>query len=351
MSISTITSLISDEEIERFYSEKFYFSYSGISKLLYSPRLFYSHYILRQREDSVDSHLVAGRATHCLLLEPERFNDEFIELPGKIPTDSNRIIIDHIFNNQYLPMQNTSLELVDFPQEILNQLLVNNLYQNLADDKKDTSKTGDSKRLDKMLTDNNKEYFEFLKKKDGKTVIDSNVKQQAESVVEMIKADTRVKALLQLGHDNTQGVTVYNELPLQIDLDKYDFGFKGIVDNIVVDENIKTIFINDLKLTSKQIQDFPDSVKYYRYDIQALMYLNLVFKKFIEDKEDGEQWNIIFTFIVVDKYNQVYPFQVSDKTLVEWGEEFAYVVETIEYHYKNKDFTLPYQLAIGNVKL
>jgi len=47
----------------------------------------------------------------------------------------------------------------------------------------------------------------------------------------------------------------------------------------------------------------------------------------------------------------VYPFQVSKETLVNWEEEFSYVVQQIDYHYLNRDFTLPYTLAIGNVTL
>ena len=70
-----------NEELEQFYKSDFYFSYSSINKLLYSPAAFYRHYILNQREDMVDAHLVAGKVLHCLLLEPEKFNDEFIVIP------------------------------------------------------------------------------------------------------------------------------------------------------------------------------------------------------------------------------------------------------------------------------
>ena len=342
MSLPTQNQLISSEELIKFYSEPFYFSYSGIKKLLFSPRAFYAHYILNQREDSTDTHLVAGRAAHCLLLEPKNFDNQFIMLPGKIPTDSNKVIIDHIFNNNYLPMQNDSLTLEDFPQEILNQLLVNNLYQSLKTD---------SQRIEKILTDNNKEYFKFLKEKQSKTVIDFAVKAKAEETVACLKANAQVNALMAINHDNTKGVTVYNELAIMTETDDFDFGFKGILDNVVIDENIKTLFINDLKLTNKPIQDFPDAVNYFRYDIQASIYRGLAYEKFIKDRPDAEEWNIIFTFIVADKYNQVYPFQVSNETVVHWMEDFKMVMNIVDYHYKNKDYTLPYELAIGNIKL
>lgn len=341
MSLQT-QNLTLSEELERFYSEKFYFSYSSINKLLFSPRLFYSHYILNQKEDSTDAHLIAGRALHCLLLEPDNFDELFVTVPGKIPTDSNKVIIDHIFNNHYVPMNNDALTLDDFPNELLGQMVVNNLYQSLKTD---------AQRLEKLLTDNNKEYFNFLKIKQTKTVIDPAVKQQAELALEAIKANDRVNALLQLGPDKPQGISVFNELFLTTELEKYPFGFKGFLDNVVVDENTKTLFINDLKTTNKSIQDFPDALSYYRYDIQATMYVGLAYEKFLKDRPDANEWTIVFTFIVIDKYNQVYPFQVSKETLAKWEEEFAYVVIQLDYHYLNRDYSLPYNLAIGNVIL
>jgi len=343
MSIQTQNlTLLSSEEIQRFYDEKFYFSYSSINKLLFSPRLFYSHYILKQKEDKTDAHLIAGRALHCLLLEPDRFDEQFVTLPGKIPTESNKVIIDHIFNNNYLPMNNDALTLEDFPNELLGQLIVGNLYQSLKTD---------AQRLEKILTDNNKEYFNFLKIRESKTVIDPAVKQQAEEALEALKANDRVKALLQMTDVKPLGVSVFNELMINSELDNQPFGFKGILDNVVMDENTKTLFVNDLKTTNKNIESFPDTVIYHRYDIQAVMYVGLAYDKFLKSREDADEWKIIVTFIVIDKYNQVYPFQVSEETLAMWEAEFFNVVSVLNYHYVNKDYTLPYQLAIGNVKL
>ena len=334
--------LLNSEEIQRFYDEKFYFSYSSINKLLFSPRLFYSHYILKQKEDKTDAHLIAGRALHCLLLEPDRFDEQFVTLPGKIPTESNKVIIDHIFNNNYLPMNNDALTLEDFPNELLGQLVVGNLYQSLKTD---------AQRLEKILTDNNKEYFNFLKIRESKTVIDPAVKQQAEEALEALKANDRVKALLQMNDIKPLGVSVFNELMITSELDNQPFGFKGILDNVVMDENTKTLFVNDLKTTNKNIESFPDTVIYHRYDIQAVMYVGLAYDRFLKSREDADEWRIIVTFIVIDKYNQVYPFQVSEETLAMWEAEFFNVVSILNYHYVNKDYTLPYQLAIGNVKL
>jgi len=46
---------------QEFYAKPFSLSYSGLSKMMYSPSLFYRHYVLQQREEKLDSYLVDGK--------------------------------------------------------------------------------------------------------------------------------------------------------------------------------------------------------------------------------------------------------------------------------------------------
>ena len=349
MSLQTIMPF--NEELNKFYDETFYFSYSSINKLLFSPRAFYDHYILKQREDSIDAHLVTGRALHCLLLEPDNFDKQFIVMPGKVPTDNNLIIVTNIFNKCYTPLNNNSLSLEDFSDDILTQLLSLNLHQSLVDDKKDLTKTGDSKRLEKVLNEQNKEYFNFLKKKAGKTVIDQQTLDNCKVSIELLREHKSVRSLLQLDTVNNPNVKILNEVALRVEPGKYKFGFKGILDNVVIDYDQKILFINDLKTTGKALQDFPDAVGYYKYWIQAVMYQQLAWFNYLKEVPDISEWQIVITFIVIDKFNQIYPFQVSKETLSIWQEDFLNMLEVVDYHYTEKDFTLPYDLANGNVIL
>jgi hypothetical protein len=330
------------DEMEKFYQKKFYFSYSGLNKLLYSPAAFYSHYVLNQREDSTDPHLVGGRVLHCLLFEPDKYDDYFISLPGKLPSDNPRKIIDNIFRI-HLGYGNNSLLLEDYSTDILTQLLTANLYQNLKTDQQ---------RLDKMLTEEHKEYFEFLKNSLDKSIVDQPTLDGCKAQVEILKSNKEVRALLQLDKsEEDDHIEVYNELHIKMDHDKLPFGLHGVLDNVVIDKEGKTIFINDLKTTGKSIQDFPDAVTYYKYWIQAVIYLVLAAEKFLKDVPDRHEWNIQVTFIVIDKYNLVYPFQVSEESMSEWKKDFREVLKIAEWHYKNKKYDLPYDLAVGNVKL
>lgn len=340
--------LIGSEELDKFYKDKFYFSYSGLNKLLYSPTLFYTHYILREREDSVDPHLVGGRVLHCLLFEPDKYDENFISLNGKLPTDSQRKIIDNIFRN-YLNIENNYLLLEDYSQDILTELLHANLYQSLKDTK---DGTGDKKRLNKILTEENKEYFKFLINSQGKTIVDQPTLDSSKERVEILKNNSDVRALLQL--DKTEEDThieVYNELFHKMDHEKLPFGLHGVLDNVVVDSDSKTIFINDLKTTGKSIGDFADAVEYYKYWIQGAIYFILAGNKFLKDLPNPDTWNIQVTFIVIDKYNLVYPFQVSEETMSVWNKDFLEIINIATWHYDNKRYDLPYELAQGNFKL
>ncbi len=317
----------SNEELEQFYKKKFYFSYSGINKLLYSPVVFYNHYVLNQREDSTDAHLVAGRVLHCLLFEEEKFDEQFLELPGKMPTDSQKKIISDLFKI-HLSIGNNSLSLEDYSQDILTLLLTANLYQSLKTDQQ---------RLDKILTEENKTYFEFLKNSIGKTVVDQETLSGCRVQIEILRSNKDVRALLQLDRKPEDNhLVVESELHLEYNNPKLSFGLHGVLDHVVVDSESKTIFINDLKTTSKAIQDFPETVEYYKY---------------LADKEDKFDWKFQVTFIVIDKYNLVYPFQVSQETLEKWKESFNEIVKTIKWHYDNRRYDLPYSLVVNNVKL
>jgi len=334
-------SLIGSDELQQFYSSKFYFSYSGINKLLFSPSWFYNHYILKEQEDSVDSHLINGRVIHCLLLNPEDFDDEFIIVPGTLPGTSNRSIVDEIFKI-HLESSDDSLTLDKYETAIVDLLEKINLHQKLKTDEA---------RVKKIVTADNISYFEFLKSKQGKTLVDNKTLSYCKECVDSIKENESVIALMQLGESDLE---VHNEIKVTTDQlvnGKFAFGFKGILDNVVIDKEKKILFINDLKTTGKPLIDFPESVEYYRYWLQAAIYYSLAYYRYIADKEDHQEWSIQFTFVVVDKYNQVYPFQVTPKTMSDYMQRLNKVLLQVVYHYEKKDYTLPYELAVENLKL
>ena len=50
---------------EAFYAKEYNFSYSSLNKLLFSPKVFYKQYVLKQREEKMESYLIDGKVVHC----------------------------------------------------------------------------------------------------------------------------------------------------------------------------------------------------------------------------------------------------------------------------------------------
>jgi hypothetical protein len=321
---------------EGFYSKPFNFSYSGMNRLLYSPKLFYSHYVLQQREEKLDSYLIEGKVIHCLLLDSDNFDKQFVVSPLSLPSDNPKLVVDRIF--KYAQETNSlDQDLRSFESPILDILKEINLHQSLKTDEQ---------RVDKMITDQTVSYFDFLKQKGSKEVVDTEMYNRCLESVQILRQNPEVVEALDLYRNS--GGTVYSEHPIQIDLPGYPFGLKGIIDNFIVDENNKTIVINDLKTTGKTVAEFAETVEYYNYWLQAAIYKKLIIRKFAIDSS----WKVKFNFIVIDKYKQTYVFPVSDETMNKWYlTGLSNALAKAKYHYEKRDFSLPYDMLTTKVVL
>lgn len=332
-----------------FYSKRFYLSYSGLNKLLYAPQLFYKHYILQQREERIDTHLVEGKVIHCLLLNDGSFDDLFIVSPSSLPSGNTRLVINKVYQLFTEKLDKSLCKLDDQRASILQVLKEINLHQSLTDDKKDPGKTGDDKRVEKIVSDETRSYWEFLLKKGSKDLIDEDTYKRCQESVEVLRNNQAVMSLL--GIDQTEeSIKVWNEVPLEMeDPNIPEFGLKGILDNVKADHKLKILYINDLKTSSKTLSEFRESIEYYKYWIQAAIYLRLI-KNFLKDQLT-EEWSIVFNFIVIDKYQQVYAFPVSSSTMEEWQKQLDNKLTEARWHYENRSYTLPYEFLREQIYL
>jgi len=339
------------EKLEgNFYSKKFYFSYSSLNKLMWSPAVFHQLYVLGIKEERQDAHLVQGKIIHALLLEPEKFNDNFIISPDNLPTGNTKTVVDRVFSHHKELADNgdTRTSLVEFTDAIIDILKDMNVHQSLVDDKK-TGVTGDQKRLDKILTAEAENYWNFLRNRGNKTLIDQQSYDFCLNAVDMIKTDSKLCTLL--GHDlnDFSNKEVFNELTLMVDMADKSFGLKGIVDNLVIDHDKKILYINDVKTTSKDLKDFPETVEFYSYWMQAVIYSTLVSINFSNLREAG--YELKFHFVVIDKMFQTYAFPVQESTLASWLDRLTETLKKAEWHYNNKSYDLPYEFANSLVTL
>lgn len=329
-----------------FYDKKFYFSYSSLNKLLYCPEIFYREYVLGEKDVKDETYLTEGRLIHCLLLEPNKFEEQYIVMTGKMPGDNTKTVIDRVYAH-HLELYESGEPyrgetLAEYTDAVLDVLKDMNLHQSLKTDEQ---------RFAKIYTADANIYWEFLFKSKGKQIVDSKMYEDCKGIVEKIRSNKEVSALLQLNSESEWWSTmeVFNETLLDMELKKYPFGLKGVIDNLTIDPINQVIRINDFKTTSKTLADFQESVKFYKYNLQAAIYNLLVTNKYADLVKQG--YKIEFRFIVIDKNQQIYAFKVSKETMIEWTKNLQESFNAAEYHYNNKDYTLPYNFATQSIEL
>lgn len=325
-----------------FYSKKFYFSYSSLNKLMWNPSVFYQMYVLGLKEEKTDAHLIQGKIIHALLLEEDKFDDQFIISPGKLPGDAVKTVVDRVFAHYQELSQNGDLrtELKDFDQAILDVMVDMNYHQSLKTDQQ---------RIDKIISTETINYWDFLKTKGNKTLIDQETYDFCKNAVDLVKNNKVVSDLIGCNISEFDNKEVHNEVLLSVDYSNMPFGLKGIIDNLVIDHDKKCIFVNDIKTTSKDLKDFKETIEYYSYWLQAVMYSTIVATRFRNLIESG--YNLQFHFVVIDRSFQTYPFYVTESTLNSWLTRMEQVLEAAEWHYVNKRYDLPYEFATQKVIL
>jgi hypothetical protein len=327
------------EKEEQFYlNDKFKFSYSSLNKLLFSPSLFYKDYILNDREVRTDKHLVEGKLIHCLVFEPEELDNKFNIVPGKSPSDNIRKVLKD------MSLRTDAETLVSCEDSIILDSLKNlNLFQSLK---------ADESRIAKVRTEDNEPYWKFLSNTNV-DVVDQDTLLKCQEQADNIKGNGEVMSIF--GEVETDfeldPIETYAEKYLTSGLSKMPFGLHGYIDYYKVNHKDKLVTICDLKTTSKSISDFKDTVDYYNYWLQAAIYCKLVYENLSKQVDDIDSYKILFKFVVVDRYNQVYPFDVSEETLNNWAMSLLNVIKAAEYHYNERNYSLPYEFLVEKVKL
>lgn len=327
------------EKEAEFFSKPFLMSYSGLNRLLYSAALFYQHYVLNQRDDTMDQNMIEGSLIHCLLLDPDNFDNQFVISVDNVPSDNPKKIL-HSLYDMYKELKKEGddrEELHKFSFEIIDLLAKANLYQSLKTD---------GQRLDKMLE--HVAYWEYLKRAEGRIVVDPPTYEFARSVVDKVKSNARVMEVMGFFSDSFNGITKMNEVQLTMfDEERWSFGLRGFLDNLVFDPHNKVIRVNDVKKTGKDLSSFKESIEYFRYWIQAAMYYMMVESTYLSRPEYAD-WKIEFRFIVIDPYMQISPVAISPETMATWIEQTKAKLDEAEYHFKRQDFSLPYEFLVNN---
>jgi hypothetical protein len=330
---------------DEFFSTPFLMSYSGLSKLDYSPAVFYQHYVLKQQEDFGSKYADEGKLIHMLLLKPADLAAEFVISTGKVPSDNPKKVIDKMFAGyKHLVDENPALAAVlctlkSWEADILAELVNMNLYQSLKTD---------AQRLEKLYTPDCLEYWDYLVASNGKTVISQDVYESCMLVVDRFRDNTKLMRLMGFESDPLHPCEQFNEIELRAPHHQGAFALRGFLDNVTIDHEHKQIRINDLKKSAKELANFPESIAFWKYWIQAGIYYMLVDHHFRQSMPQHADYEIVFRYVVIDCYLQMDSIRVSPATMAQWLSQTEELLTRAAYHFRERDFSRPYAFISTN---
>jgi len=328
---------------DMFYAKQFAFSYSSLKKLLTSPMLFYKYYILGQDDEEETQSMVEGSLIHCLLFEPDMYDFEFIMSQDDLPSENVQDVITHVYELYMSEMTDETIqvkriELKHYEKEILDKLAEMNLFQKMTE----------PVRLGKIINETGEKFWMFMKNATGKTIITPDIYSKCCDIVELIKKHPVAKLM---GINSELQDNVFDETILETDIEGMPFSLKGKIDNFVIDDATSTVYVNDLKTIRSSLVDFPESVEKYGYWLQAAIYMRLTKKAVPLISKKAENYKHVFNFVVVDRYSQIYAFEVSEDTMTNWEIDLQEKLHEAKYHYESKDYSLPYKFVKSKVML
>lgn len=287
--------------------------------------------------------MIEGSLIHCLLLKPEAFDDEFILASNAVPSASQIEVLQRLFvHHDELCKENDddtiylSKTVEDYSTAVLDILEDINLYQSMKI----------HTRLKKIINDTTQEYWEFMIKSTGKKIIGHDTYDFCKAVVDKITSNPTIMSVMGFFDDDMLNFEKFNEIELVASESTYPFMLRGIVDNMVIDNDNKEIRINDLKKTGKSISEFQNAIDLYRYWLQGAFYKKLIELSYLTQPK-YKDYTVVFRFLVVDPYMQIAPIRVSDDTMKIWSENLDKELLKATYHIENRNFELPYEYLVN----
>jgi len=186
------------------------------------------------------------------------------------------------------------------------------------------------------------EYFNFLLKNNGKTVIPAEWKEILDKLSLSI-----LRGPIQeiLNPADKAGLEILSEYEIMFEITAESFlnepevfECKAKIDRLIIDHIRKTYRIIDLKSTSGLLETFADSVKRYKYHRQLAFYREAVRKKLPGNyKEDG----IYILTLETTGYCRTRLFLLDKETLAIGKEDYLNLLKRISYHTTTLNWVYP----------
>jgi hypothetical protein len=231
---------------------------SLLKKILISPKEFLIAQARYEQTDSEEDYFVFGSVLDIMLTGVKAdFDAKYVVVPNSLKcSDTVKTIVQGIFEevgSNKLPVNHTGLKDV---------ILKHCKYQNYQPNWKDDTK------VEKIIKEGG-EYYDFLQKGSGKTIISESDYVAATQCMMMLKQDPYTKGYCNRKVD-PKNVEFLDKVIVEFEF--HGLEIKGELDRVVINHATQRITPLDFKSTGKSINGFKFDFWQYRYDLQAATY-------------------------------------------------------------------------------
>ena len=291
-------------------------SSSSLKEFSVNRRKYYKKYVLNEKVEEEDNKAsVTGRVVETLLLEPEEFDNRFyMSTCISAPTG---LMLEFV-----TALCNLTIAATD---EFGN---VNRTFEEIAKDAYVESgfKIKFEAVIGKFQGTDAELYYNELRTVKGKglTVVTSEDVNNAEKIVEELKTNPITSNVVNLV--NSARWTVLNQLQIEgYEVDGHLL--KSMMDKVVIDHNLRTVQVYDLKCTWSVENFYEEYYLYRRAYIQAYLYFHAAIS--LTQDPNGEYYGYTVNqprFMVCDSTNYMSPliYTLTDSDLMDAYEGFEH---------------------------
>jgi len=285
-------------------------SYSTLKDFLEDRKKYYKKYILKEPVKEEESpYLVFGNVVDCLQFTPSLFEEKFAVAVTQVPTGQYGKFVDEMVKITFSCLSErgeVTMHIEDIITEAYNRCKFDR-NGNVVDFKRDSLEVATQKFLGTEL----EMYYRQRREAFGKTIIEASMLENAQRVVAELMSNDVTKYIMTLETDRDT-VAVYNQFPIIGKMDGAmiggsDFPLKCLIDKLVIDHKLRSIYIYDLKTAWDNEGEFLHNYFKYKYYIQMAVYFYLVVEWKLSQPEIADYQVHYPSFIVADSSNYKNP--------------------------------------------
>lgn len=303
-------------------------SIEGLNLITVDPPLFKSIFIDKTIPYKMGQEEIEDDLLFSSIFQPDKLQEDYVII--------EREPIDEAMKD-YLTILSTSIsEQMNLNDEIDDiEELEKNAY--------DKVKFYNSFEYVKEKATEYKDYFKYLLLKDERHCL---TKDKYESLIEIGNILKKRKDLEIYTNSKSFGIkTTIKKLSFKVK--EPGIELVGTPDMVLINGS-KQLFVTIIKRISENLEDFPKLIDKLNLNMKMAMYSELAIAN---NNINIEKSTIKHNFIVVDKNNLCYSFEVKAATITKWKKQLYESVNKALWHISNQCFELPYEFSKNGISI